>query len=91
MAKLFHQSHVDCHDVRFVERLRTIGTLAHPVGNTILNTVVAESMTTRLDGDVLEVVPANSAQSKSLACLVKNEALGEGTYSKHFFLARLVA
>jgi hypothetical protein len=55
------QSHVNRHDVRLVERLRTVWALPHTVGNSILNTVVAESMATRLDGNVLEVIPANGA------------------------------
>ena len=40
------QSHVNRHDVRLVERLRTVWALPHTVGNSILNTVVAESMAT---------------------------------------------
>jgi len=49
------------HDIRFVERFRTIWALAHTVGNSIFNTVVAEGMAARLNCDVLEVVPANGA------------------------------
>ena len=49
------------HDIRLVKRLRTIRTLAHTVGNSVFHAVVAESMATRLDSDVFEVVPANGA------------------------------
>ncbi len=52
---------MDCHDIRLVERFRTIGTLAHTVRNSVFNAVIADSMAARLDGDVLEVVPANGA------------------------------
>jgi hypothetical protein len=78
---------MDCHDVRFVESFRTVWTLSHAVGNTIFNTVVAESMAARLDDNVLEVVSANGAKSKSLVTLVNVETPENGTYSKHFFLA----
>jgi hypothetical protein len=86
-GKAIDQSHMDCHDIRFVERLRTVRTLSHTVGNTIFNTVVAEGMAARLDSGVLEVVPANGAESKSLAGLVKAKIGQIETYSKHFFLA----
>lgn len=57
---------MDCQDVRLVERLQAIGALSHAVGNTILNTVVAEGVSASLERRVLEVVSATGAQSKSL-------------------------
>jgi hypothetical protein len=78
---------MDCHDVRFVESFRTVWTLSHTVGNTVFNAVVAESMATRLDDNVLEVVSANGAKSKSLVTLAKVETAENETYSKHFFFA----
>lgn len=60
------QSHVDCQNVRFVERLQTIWALPHAIGDAILNTVVAEGVSTSLEGGVFEVVSATGAKSKSL-------------------------
>lgn len=67
---------MDRHDIRFVERLRTVRTFSHAVGNTIFDATIAESVATRFDSRVLEVVPANGAKSKSLALLANVESRG---------------
>lgn len=69
----FHQSHMDCHDVRFVERLRTIWAFSHTIGNTIFNAIVAKSMAARFDSGVLEMVSANGAKSKRLLIISKSK------------------
>jgi len=82
---------MDCHDIRFIESLRTIRALPHTIGDTVFNAMVAERVAACLDSSVLEVLAANGAKSKSLLLLVKIYIDMIGTYPKHFFLARLVA
>ena len=78
---------MDCQDVRFVERLRTIRAFSHTIGNTVFNAIVAERMAARFDSGVLEVVSANGAKSKSLLIISKSKNPEDETYSKHFLLA----
>lgn len=52
---------MDCHNIALVEGFRAIGTFPHTVGDTIVNTVVAESVTTCLDCCVFEVLSTDSA------------------------------
>lgn len=60
-AKARDQSHVDRHNIGFVERLRAIGTFSHAISKTVVNTMIAESVSTCLDCCVLEVLATDSA------------------------------
>lgn len=54
---------VDLHDVQSVERLGAVGALAHAIADAVVDALVAEEMSARLQHRVLEVVPADGAQS----------------------------
>ena len=58
--------HMSSHYVHLVERFGAVGTFSHAVRNTIVNTMVAEKMTTGLQNGILEIFSTNSAQRKSL-------------------------
>jgi len=60
-AEVKEQSHMDLHDIGFVERLRAIGAFSHAVSETIVNAVVAESVAASLDCCVLEILSADGA------------------------------
>ena len=54
------------HDIHLVECLGAVWALSHSVGDTILDTAVAEEVATSFQGSVLEMRSTNGAKCKSL-------------------------
>lgn len=68
---------MDRHDVGFVKGLRAVRTFPHAIGETIINTVVAESVTASLDSCILEVLTTDGAQGECLTVLAMQYKLRE--------------
>jgi hypothetical protein len=57
---------MDSHNVHPIERFRAVRAFAHAVCEAILDTMIAEQMTTTLQDSILEILSANRTQSKHL-------------------------
>jgi len=62
---------MDRHDVKLVEHLTAVGTLSHPVRDSVVDTTSTENMPACFQDSILEVVMANGASGK---------------FAKHLFL-----